>query len=237
MTLHRIKMNNAKTTIIAKNVLGAWLALTVTLAFVWLPPAQGFPSPALARIVAIHLPNALVLLVSAALAGFFAWRYLAKGRHPLDDARSKTYAGLSALFCILTTATGSVFAKVQWGAYWNWDPKQICISLLLLIYAAYFVLRGSVPDDEKRGAIAGAYMLFASLMTPMLAYFIPKYMPSLHPTDTKFDGSYAVVISMGTLGLLGLMEWLRSLAVRTERARLILADVREAQFARRGEAR
>jgi heme exporter protein C len=145
-----------------------------------------------------------------------------RGRDLLDDARSKTAAALAALFCVLTTVTGSLFARVQWGAYWNWDPKQTCIVLLLLIYAAYFVLRAGVEDPEKRAAVAAVYILFAAVMTPVLGYVVPKYLPSLHPVNTRFDPSYSAVLLAATAGLLGLYAWMQSLAVRCERARLSL---------------
>lgn len=206
----------------AKYGLGVWMAGVVAATFLWLPPARGFARPEAARIVALHLPNAVVVLVAAAMAGFYGWRYLVRGRDLLDDARSKTAAALAALFCVLTTATGSVFARVQWGAYWNWDPKQICIFLLLLIYAAYFVLRAGVEDEEKRASLGAVYVLFAAVMTPMLGYVVPKYLPSLHPEDTRFDSAYGVVILAASIGLLGLYAWMHSLGVRYERLRRIV---------------
>lgn len=198
------------------------MAAVVAATFFYLPPAQGFQDPELARVIALHLPNAVVVLVAAFAAGAYAWRYLARGRSLLDDARSKTAAALAALFCLLTTATGSVFANVQWGAYWNWDPKQTCIFVLLLIYAAYFVLRAGVEDAEKRAAVAAVYVLFAAVMTPMLGYVVPKYLPSLHPKNTGFDARYHSVIWSATAGLVGLYAWMQNLGVRAERVRLLL---------------
>jgi heme exporter protein C len=159
------------------------------------------------------------------MAGTYGWRYLARGRNPLDDSRSKVAAVLATLFCLLTTVTGSVFARVQWGAYWNWDPKQICIFILLLIYAAYFVLRGGIEDPDRRGVMSAVYVLFAAVMTPLLGYVIPKYLPSLHPTNTHFDGRYHLVIWSTTAGLIGLYSWLFNLAVRQERAHLALDEL------------
>ena len=210
---------------LTKYFLGLWIAACVTGAFLFLPPVPNFPDPELARVVALHLPNAMVVMVASVMAGVYGWRYLARGRNPLDDARSKYAAVLAVLFCLLTTVTGSVFAKVQWGAYWNWDPKQICIFILMLIYAAYFVLRSGIEDPDRRGAISAVYVLFAAVMTPMLGYVIPKYLPSLHPTNTHFDASYHLVIWSMTAGLIGLYSWLFNLAVRQERASLALEEL------------
>ena len=125
----------------SKIFLGLWMAACIAATFLYLPPVVGFRSPELTRILAFHLPNAMVVIVAAVAAAVHAYRYLNKGRNPLDDIKSKNAAALAAVFCILTTVTGMVFAKVQWGEPWNWDPKQTCIFLLLLIYAAYFVLK------------------------------------------------------------------------------------------------
>lgn len=210
----------------AKLFLGIWMAGVVAATYLYLPPAQMFPQPDGARIVALHLPNAVVAIVAAFAAAFWGARYLRR-RDLLDDARSKTAAALAALFCLLTTVTGMIFARVEWGAYWNWDPKQICIFVLLLIYAAYFVLRAGVEDEGKRGAVAAVYILFAAVMTPLLGYVIPKYLPSLHPTNTTFDARYHAVIWSATAGLIGLYVWLQNLAVRCERVRLALAAEEE----------
>lgn len=205
----------------AKWILGVATAVTVAMAFLYLPPAAGFQQPELARLVALHLPNALVVLVAAATGGVFAGRYL-RHRRPIDDAQSLAAAQLATLFCLLTTVTGMLFARAQWGAYWNWDPKQTCIFLLLLIYAAYFLLRASVDDPEKRATLGAAYYLFAATMTPLLGYLVPKYLPSLHPTGTKFSPEYHTVIWSFSACLTGLYAWLQGLAGRYERARLAL---------------
>lgn len=207
--------------LVARILLFISTAAVTMMGFLYLPPAQGFRSEELARIVAFHLPNAFTAMVAACMAGFFGGRYLAR-RNPLDDAKSSVAAALATLFCILTTVTGMVFAQYQWGAAWNWDPKQTCIFILLLILAAYFLLRSSIDDPEKRGTVSSAYIVFAAIMTPMLGYVIPKYMQSNHPTNTTFDRPYWTVIGLMTLCLIGIMAWLQNIAVRYHRARFAL---------------
>ncbi|MDX1931689.1 MAG: cytochrome c biogenesis protein CcsA [Capsulimonadales bacterium] len=207
---------------LAKILLGIGTAIVVALSFLYLPAAEGFPSPELARIVALHLPNAMAGLVAAVAAGCYGWRYLAGGRNPLDDARSLVAAVLATIFLALTTVTGMVFAQVQWGQFWNWDPKQTCIFILLLIFAAYFVLRAGIEDEEKRATVSAVYILFAAVMTPVLGYMVPKYLPSLHPTNTSFDAAYHTVIWSASACLIGLYAWLFNLGVRYERLRLHL---------------
>jgi heme exporter protein C len=218
-----------------KYFLGCWMALVLVGTFLWLPsvaPAVGggvFSAPDLARIIVLHLPCSMVVIVAAFTSGWYALRYLTKGRDAADDVRSKTAVALAAVFCVLATLTGAVFAKAEWGAYWNWDPKQICIFLLLLVYAAYFVLRGGIEDVEKRGAVCAVYVLFAVVMTPLLGYVVPKYMPaqSLHPKDTQFDAAYSCAILAAGAGFIGLYAWLQNIAVRAD---LVRAKLEEYQW-------
>ena len=198
-----------------------WLAAGVGYVFLALPPAVGFQVPELAPMVSLHLPNAYVAVVAAFIAGWYGVRYLTKGRQPIDDIKSAAAASLAALFCLVTTVTGSLFASVQWGSFWNWDPRETSVFMLLLIYAAYFVLRGGIEDPDKRAASSAVYVVFATVMTPLLGYVVPKYLPSLHPTNTQFDPSYRVAIYLAILPpLLWLMVRLFRVAVRLESVRV-----------------
>jgi heme exporter protein C len=211
---------------IAKYILGLAMAWCTWAAFYYLPPAQGFQNQELARMLAFHLPNAMVAVWAAIAGAVFAWRYL-KGRDPMDDIKSHTAAILAMIFCVLTTVTGMVFAQIQWGAPWNWDPKQTGMFLLLLLYAADFVLRGSISDPEKRGTISAVYLVFTAAMTPMLGYVIPKYLQSLHPKDVMIGGldpHYKLVTYSLSACFIGLYTWLHALGVRTARLQRLVAE-------------
>lgn len=204
---------------------GVWMVLGLAYVFLKLPPARFFEDPPLARIVAIHLPCAYVAVISSWISAWYGWKYLQR-RDLLDDARSASAAGIALLFCLLTTLTGSIFAHIQWGIFWNWDPRETGVFLLLLIYCAYFVLRASIEDREKCAAISAVFGIFVAVMTPLLGYIIPNYMQSNHPKNAKFSPSYRMAIYVGILPpLLGMMAWMQNIATRLDRARLALEEV------------
>jgi heme exporter protein C len=207
--------------LLSRGALFLWMSAGLAYVFLKLPAAEGFANPELARMVTLHLPCAYVAVIAAFISGWHAIVYLRR-REIFSDSKSASTASLAALFCLLTTVTGSFFAKVQWGEFWNWDPRQTSVFLLLLIYAAYFVLRASIDDPEKRASVSAVYMLFAVIMTPMLGYFIPRAMPeSLHPKMASFDSAYRFGIYVCLLPpLLGTMLWLSSLSIRLEKLRL-----------------
>ena len=102
---------------------------------------------------------------------------------------------------ILATVSGAVFSKLTWGAYWNWDPRQTTIFVLLLIYGAYLTLRGAMPAGRKRAKAAAVYALFSFLTVPFLVFIIPRLYFSLHPSPV-INGSG---LAMDTVMLIVLM--------------------------------
>lgn len=217
----------------AKIVLLALLCATTAAGFLWLPPASGpFREPALARMVVFHVPCAIVATVASTVATIYALIYLWK-RRETDDVRSRVSFSLALLFWILTTATGAMFAKVQWGQFWSWDIKQTSILMLLMIDIAYFALRSVIENPQKQASAAAAYSIFAVLAVPYLTYIFPNSTDNtLHPKNTQLDAHYALVLWAGALGLTLVYFWILRVHVALEdlalRVRKLQPEVTEA---------
>ena len=89
---------------------------------------------------------------------------------------------------MFATLSGAVFSKLTWGAYWNWDPRQTTIFVLLLIYGAYLTLRLAIQDEARRARVSAIYSLFSFLSVPFLVFVIPRLYFSLHPTPVVNAG-------------------------------------------------
>lgn len=69
------------------------------------------------------------------------------------DSEAEVFAYTGMFFGIAGLCTGMIWAKNTWGAYWTNDPKLNAAAVAMLLYAAYFVLRSSIVDEEKRARI------------------------------------------------------------------------------------
>lgn len=175
------------------------------------------------RIFYFHIPQAWICVIAFALAMIYSIRYLATKRIS-DDDKAATAAALGLVFCILATVTGSIFAKVTWGSFWNWDPRETSIFILLLIYGAYFALRGAVEVEDKRASLSAVYAIFAFVTVPFLIFVVPRVVPSLHPADSvinknlKFTmGTQVRLIFFASLALFTvLFFWMFSMASRIQ---------------------
>jgi heme exporter protein C len=200
----------------------------VVLAFVVpVPQNPGFGDPEYQRIIFFHVPDAWIAVVAFAVSMVFSIRYL-RSRNLYDDGRAGAAAELGLLFSLLATVTGSIFAKSVWGSYWNWDPRETSIVLLMLVYFAYFALRASVADPERRAALCAAYATVAFVTVPFFVFVAPRVYPSLHPGDTfavtsggfDMDGRMFAVFVLSLLSYTLLFVWVYRLRTRIARVGL-----------------
>ena len=147
--------------------------------FFIVPPAEGLGN--YVRIAFFHIPTAWVAVVAFFGAAYWGARYL-KTRELHYDAKSAHSAILGLIFTLMATVSGAVFSKLTWGAYWNWDPRQTTIFVLLLIYAAYVTLRMTMRDERARASSSAVYALFSFIAVPFLVFILPRMFFSLHPS-------------------------------------------------------
>lgn len=147
--------------------------------FFIVPPAEGLGN--YVRIAFFHIPTAWVAVVAFLGAAYWGARYL-KTRELHYDAKSARSAILGLIFTLMATVSGAVFSKLTWGAYWNWDPRQTTIFVLLLIYAAYVTLRMTMRDERARASSSAVYALFSFIAVPFLVFILPRMFFSLHPS-------------------------------------------------------
>jgi heme exporter protein C len=222
---------------ILRVLLGILLTLVIVAAL-GLPIVQQpqhwyeFPSiPGLeekARIIFFHVPTAWLSVVAFLTSMVFGIRYLRR-KDPEDDLTSASAAGLGLLFCVLATVTGAVWAKFNWGSFWNWDPRETSIFVLLLIYGAYFSLRSAVEVEEKRATLSSVYSILAAVTVPFFIFIMPRIMTGLHPgaagdpdgagpvIEFKMSPNMRVVFFSSLISFTLLFIWLLSLRVRTAR--------------------
>lgn len=187
----------------AKLGLGLWIAGVVVAMFVVVPQYEGLGNAG--RIIIMHVPTAwvsvLAFAISAIYSGLYLWR-----RRPGDDDKALAAAECGFLFTVLATVTGMIFSQVVWGIFWNWDPRQTSIFVLLLIYAALFALRTAIEDVNRRRQLSAVYSLFAFVTVPFLMFLAPRIADStLHPNCAFLPGSKCdgIVLAEGRIGLLG----------------------------------
>ncbi len=208
-----------------KLLLGAWISAVLILGVT--VPIGDIPGLGdRARIIFFHVPMSWVAVLAFLMSMWYGIMYLRK-RDLKYDIRSESAAELGFVFCILATVTGSIWARFNWGSFWNWDPRETSIFVLLLIYGAYFSLRSALEIEERRASLSAVYSIIAFVTVPFFIFIMPRITFSLHPGGA---GSAAPILNtngkmyMGTdmkyvffaslIGFTGLYLWLLQLRTR-----------------------
>jgi len=132
------------------------------------------------RLINIHVPIAWISVLAYLFSMFYAIKYLIKKDIEYDVIASSS-AFLGTIFAILATVTGMVWAKANWGSYWNWDPRETSILILLMIYFAYFALRMAIDKEEVRARLSSVYAIIAFITVPFFVFVMPRITHGLHP--------------------------------------------------------
>lgn len=161
----------------------------------------------------------LFLLLTSVI---YSIAYLSNNRLK-NDIYAQGAAEAGTVMGVLGLVTGSIWARFTWGEWWHWDPKQVYTGIGLLLYLAYFILRGSFEDETKRARIASVLNVFAFPSLVVLIYILPRMMTSTHPgqddnpafSDYSLNGDMKIVFYPAIVGWTLMATWIASIKIRT----------------------
>lgn len=202
-------------------LLWLWISLVIWAAFFYAPgAAKGFQAPESYRILFFHVPMAWASFAGFIGAAVWSIRYVIQ-RDLRHDLSAQAAIQLGLLFGVLATVTGAIWARIEWGAYWNWDPRQTSLLISLLFYGAYLALRGAVDDPEKRARLSAAYAILGLVVTPFLYWIVPRITFSLHPEPvinaegkSQMSSDILQVLLASGVGFTALFFWIHNLQTR-----------------------
>ncbi|HEX6383401.1 MAG TPA: cytochrome c biogenesis protein CcsA [Anaerolineae bacterium] len=158
---------------------GAIIALLVSMIMVFFYAPVERTMGNVQRIFYFHVGAAWVGAVAFFVALVCGVLYLRKPERKWDTiALASVEIGL--VFLTITTAAGSVWGRPAWNTWWLWSPRLTLITIAWLTYAAYFMLRGAIEDEEKRGRFAAVYVIVA-FVTIIMAYLSVRILRDIHP--------------------------------------------------------
>ena len=134
--------------------------------------------------------------VSSAWVGFFAFfvTLIAGIAHLRSGSRDSDVVALSSVeigitFTTMAVITGSIWAKATWNAWWPWqqEPRLVLITILLLLYLSYLMLRAFIEGEERKARFAAVYGIVAFASVPF-TFMSVRWWQSLHPVIFEREG-------------------------------------------------
>jgi heme exporter protein C len=87
---------------------------------------------------------------------------------------------IGMVFAFINVVTGAIWARPIWNTWWTWDPRLTTATIMLLIYAAYLMLRAGIDDPSRRARFGAVYAIVGFLSVP-LTFFSARLFRTIHP--------------------------------------------------------
>lgn len=180
------------------------VVLCVALSYfglVWVP-AEKFMSD-VGRILYVHVPHVWAALLAFTINVGCAVAYLLK-KSWRTDALAEASAEVGVYFGAIGVIQGSIWARPTWGVWWDWDPRLISTTVMLLSYVGYLALRSFTDDAERRATWSAAAAILGYVSLPIV-WFSVRWWNSLHQvqSDTStVDKPMAAVLRLGAVTFL-----------------------------------
>jgi len=149
---------------------------------------EDYQQGATVRIMYVHVPAAwmalftYVVMTSAAIGTLVF-------RHPLADVAAKAAAPLGAAFTFAALATGAVWGKPMWGAWWVWDARLTSMLILLFMYLGLIALWRAVDEPSRAARVTAITTLVGFINIPIIKFSVDWWNTLHQPASVmRFDG-------------------------------------------------
>ena len=179
----------------------AWVA-GIGMGLLWAPPDRYMGE--VQRVMYVHVPIVWVCLIALAVnfAGSVWWLISAQR---WADSLAEAVAEAGVWFGLLGLLTGAIWGRATWGVWWSWDPRMISVTVMLIFYSGYLVLRLAFQDQSWVRFGSAACAVSVSAVLPVV-WFSVKWWASLHQLQsdaTTMDPVMRTVLLWNLAALFG----------------------------------
>jgi len=137
------------------------------------------------RIMYVHVPSAWIAYLAFIVTAVASAGWLFGKKHSMGFDR---FAGASAevgvMFMAITLITGSLWGRLTWGEFWQWDPRLTTTAFLFVTYLGYLAVRRLDGSKEQRARRSAVVAMLAVLEIPLVHFSVVLWR-SLHQVKQK----------------------------------------------------
>ena len=220
-----------------------WKALSIVLLIYTVIGGFLFQVPRLTivnetiRALYFHVPMWFGMVFMFLASIYHAILYLRKPE-AIHDNYSFSYATVGLVLGLLGIVTGMIWANYTWGTPWHGDPKQNGAAIALLVYFAYFILRGSVSNHEQKARLSAVYNIFAFTAMIPLIFIIPRMTSSMHPGSGgnpgfnmyDLDSKMRIIFYPAVIGWSLMGTWVATVLIRIQQVKEKIENLEDEQI-------
>lgn len=196
-----------------------WIAILTTA---WVVVSAFFLTPAdviqgdSVRIMYVHVPTAWIAYLAFVITAVASGCSLVRKHRTLGfDRVAGASAEVGVLFMAMTLITGSLWGRLTWGTFWQWDPRLTTTLFLFVTYVGYLAIRRVDVDTVRRARRSAVIALLAVLEIPLVHFSVVLWR-SLHQEasvlntdgDVRLDGLMLFTLFSGVVAFTLMFVWL-----------------------------
>jgi heme exporter protein C len=194
----------------------------VGMVFAWTPEEQTMGI--IQKVFYVHLPIAINTFLACTVVCVAGVGYLATRRTWWDDLAAAG-AKVAVVLCSLVLATGMLWGRGAWNAWWTWSPRLTFSLMLWLLFVVYLIVRASVEGSQRRAAVSAVYGIIAYLDVP-LVYLSTRLLPDIHPGNIALAPSMKLTLAACFVPVTLMAAGMIVLQFQVHRAARIESDTR-----------
>lgn len=191
-------------------VLMAWLVVSG----LFLTPADVVQLESV-RIMYVHVPSAWIAYLAFVTTAIASAISLFRRHRSLGfDRVAGASAEVGVLFMAITLVTGSLWGRLTWGTFWQWDPRLTTTAFLFVTYIGYLAIRRLDGTPRQRARRSAILALLAVLEIPLVHFSVVLWR-SLHQEasvlntdgDVRLDGLMLFTLFSGVVAFSAAFAW------------------------------
>jgi len=198
------------------------IGISAVLVLAWVVVSAFFVTPADAqqgdavRIMYAHVPAAWIAYLAFITTAIASGISLARRHRTLGfDRVAGASAEVGVLFMGLALVTGSLWGRLTWGTFWQWDPRLTTTLFLFVTYVGYLAVRNIDNDPYRRAKRSSILALLAVLEIPLVHFSVVLWR-SLHQEasvlnpdgDVRLDDMMLFTLFSGVVAFTLVFVWL-----------------------------
>ncbi len=198
------------------------IGISAVLVLTWVVVSAFFVTPAdvqqgdSVRIMYAHVPAAWIAYLAFITTAIASGISLARRHRTLGfDRVAGASAEVGVLFMGLALVTGSLWGRLTWGTFWQWDPRLTTTLFLFVTYVGYLAVRNIDNDPYRRAKRSSILALLAVLEIPLVHFSVVLWR-SLHQEasvlnpdgDVRLDDMMLFTLFSGVVAFTLVFVWL-----------------------------
>ncbi|MHA2156282.1 MAG: cytochrome c biogenesis protein CcsA [Candidatus Hodarchaeales archaeon] len=231
--------NNQKWIILA--LLTGFMIINYYIVFISIKPFQGFTVSGHPIFLMVPFAFASYVCFGLALCSglmYLTWKTGEKvfnltSRYDLNsilDLFLVSCAQVGVILGGITIIIGMIWAKVEWGAFWDWNPRETITLVMWLAYVSLLIFRDmlEVDNHERRATISAFFSILAFVSVPLSYVIVGIIHPNPQETSYSTGAGMFLMINFAFIG--GLAIYLIYQAYKLNRIDFELKRIRKVRM-------